>query len=431
MSSSFIFADKGCLPDHIPVPDHQSVVGHRAVTANIRVFTEFAPLKAIIIGFMSDTSGMPLSEEVFQLDDENVIPGKQFSKEVCGRAREILNNVSEALMAKGIHVLRAAELDHRAAYEVCGKLTSGMSTFNARDLIFFYDNFVIETPTPCISRHHEGEALYWILKGLRERGGVWLDSWRTRYDPEAIPMWEAANVMRIGFDLIYQVSVSGNWLGYENFRQFIEGKYNGLVRVHPATLYNGFHIDSTFTVLGFNKKIQKMLVLANPERVTKFNVPALFRGENWAVLLTTEVADHGAEEGYWVSTKWIAQNILCINSELVMMDTKQTALANLLRFYGIDSILVEHEVARTVGGGIHCMSNDFNREEEIDFESILAKDSDSLTVQEKACYFDPGLLMFLQQSGADFREWERVCNEQGRFPNFLTQHLSTAASGAQ
>ena len=61
--------------------------------------------------------------------------------------------------------------------------------------------------------------------------------------------------------------------------------YNGLVRVHPCrNLYNGFHIDTTLCMLGFVKKIGKYVVLVNPVYGKKSNIPAIFRGKNWAVL---------------------------------------------------------------------------------------------------------------------------------------------------
>lgn len=54
-------------------------------------------------------------------------------------------------------------------------------------------------------------------------------------------------------------------------------------------MYNGVHIDTTITVLGFNHKIQKYIVLVNGRLVTPKNMPAIFRGKNWAVLEVHDV----------------------------------------------------------------------------------------------------------------------------------------------
>lgn len=64
----------------------------------------------------------------------------------------------------------------------------------------------------------------------------------------------------------------------------------------------------------------------------------------------------------------------------------------MLKFYGIDMITVPNSVGRTVGGGVHCMTNDYNREEDIDFVKILDTPKELLTNEEGAGYFDPQLL---------------------------------------
>lgn len=69
-------------------------------------------------------------------------------------------------------------------------------------------------------------------------------------------------------------------------KEFFKKKYNGKVRIHPIRkVYNGVHIDTTFTILGFNKKLGKNLVIADAtDTTTPKNMPAIFRGKNWVVL---------------------------------------------------------------------------------------------------------------------------------------------------
>lgn len=65
----------------------------------------------------------------------------------------------------------------------------------------------------------------------------------------------------------------------------MEKRYDHKVRVHPIVdVYEGIHVDTTFTILGYNRKIKKNIVLINGLYVTKHNMPAIFRGENWAVI---------------------------------------------------------------------------------------------------------------------------------------------------
>ncbi len=87
---------------------------------------------------------------------------------------------------------------------------------------------------------------------------------------EAEPAFDAANVLRIGNDLIYQVSCSGNEAGLRWPKNTV-GLFGDL-RVHPLRgLYGGTHIDTTIVLL------RPGLVMLNPERVPRDSVPELFK----------------------------------------------------------------------------------------------------------------------------------------------------------
>ena len=98
-------------------------------------------------------------------------------------------------------------------------------------------------------------------------------------------------------------------------------RYNGIVRVHPAaSLYGGVHIDTTLTLLGFNRKLQKYVVVANPDRVTPSNIPVIFRGKNWVVINSPQMVDVGYEEGFEIASAWIGMNFLVLGPDLVLID---------------------------------------------------------------------------------------------------------------
>lgn len=44
------------------------------------------------------------------------------------------------------------------------------------------------------------------------------------------------------------------------------------------------HIDTSICVLGFNKKVQKYVVFVDGNDAHPRNMPAIFRGKNWAVI---------------------------------------------------------------------------------------------------------------------------------------------------
>jgi hypothetical protein len=162
--------------------------------------------------------------------------------------------------------------------------------------------------------------------------------------------------------------------------------------------------------------------MVNPHRVTKENIPVIFRGKNWMVLETPQLCPHENYNDFYMSSIHIGQNIFVINPHLCLVDEFQTNLINVLKHYGIESLTVPCDVSRPFAGGMHCMTNDFCREEDMDFSKIL--NSDVNTPEELAGYFDPYLLAFLKQEG-DVSDWVEIANKHGIFPTYLTDHISS------
>ena len=127
-------------------------IGMKAVSDRINVFTEFCPIKSIIVGFMSDTSLISSTDAHFEDSNRDIKLGKEYPPEICQRARNFLNEASELLMKRGINVVRAAEIDHRELYEVDGVVSSGFQNFSARDVVFYYHDSAYEVPSPYVSR---------------------------------------------------------------------------------------------------------------------------------------------------------------------------------------------------------------------------------------------------------------------------------------
>ena len=69
------------------------------------------------------------------------------------------------------------------------------------------------------------------------------------------------------------------------------------------------------------------------------------------------------------------------------------------------------------------MTNEYHREEEVDFKGLLKKTDDEVTFEESCGYFDPELLQFLSSHG-DIDEWETIANKHGIFPQYLTDHMT-------
>ncbi|TXI93186.1 MAG: hypothetical protein E6Q33_04425 [Neisseriales bacterium] len=142
----------------------------------------------------------------------------------------------------------------------------------------------------------------------------------------------------MGTDILFLVSKSGSWGCYREFRKLLEQKYQNRVRVHPVCdVYEGVHVDTTICVVGYNKKLEKNLVVVNGTRVNPKNMPAIFRGKNWAILEVFEVdaKNIGYEDFTSNCTEFIVMNFLSLSEDLILMDIDEKRLRKALEFYGI------------------------------------------------------------------------------------------------
>ena len=87
------------------------------------------------------------------------------------------------------------------------------------------------------------------------------------------PAFDAANVLRLGRDLIYLVSSTGNELGGRWLQAILGDQF----RVHfLKDVYYGSHIDSTFVAL------RPGLMLCNPARINDDTLPGILK--QWKVI---------------------------------------------------------------------------------------------------------------------------------------------------
>jgi N-dimethylarginine dimethylaminohydrolase len=187
-------------------------------------------------------------------------------------------------------------------------------------------------------------------------------------------LFEAANTVRIGKDLLYLVSSSGNRKGAKWLQSVLGNDYN----VHVTDkLYRASHLDSTVLC------IRPGLVLLNSKRANKHNLPDLF--DKWDklwfedVAKTTEVEldfqnnvrDKIAQDlkkmGFnsnlsEMSSPWVGMNILSISQDTVLADERQLSLIKLLEKQGLKVKTVKLRHMYTQGGGIHCATLDTVRD---------------------------------------------------------------------
>lgn len=289
--------------------------------------------------------------------------------EVVEEAEEDLNLFAETLQKLGIKVYRPTPADHSMEFSSPDWTTTGWYSFCPRDLLLPLNNAIIECSSPMRARQYETRVYYDYLYQQMQEGVQWIKSPSPvlkddlyQLDDFSLPtvknkeiIWEAPNIVRLGKDLLYQVSNTGTMLGYQWLKTIVEPMG---YKLHLAENFYFFaHFDSTVIPL------RPGLVMFNAERCSPDHYPKIF--EKWDKIFV------GMEDlvapscnlpgGVSPCSPWIGLNLLSINPNLVVIDKDQVPLMKILSKYGIESIPLPARQARSMSGGFHCNTLDVKR----------------------------------------------------------------------
>jgi len=296
------------------------------------------------------------------------IPQGPFPQWIIDETEEDLNGFVAVLKEAGVTVKRPETWPHEAKFSTINWQSEGYYNYCPRDIMLVIGDNIIETPNVMRSRAQESFSYRKMMVEYLKSGAKWysapkpmlLDSLfdvdlskPTPLDHE--PAFDAANVLRMGQDLLYLVSGTGNELG----GQWLQTMLGDDFRVHfLKDVYYGSHIDSTFVAL------RPGLVLCNPGRINEQTLPGIFK--QWEVIYSPPMentagfdADYLAKS---IGSKWIDMNLFSISPDLVVVDRDQTALIKLLEKQGLDVIPHKLRHSKMLGGGYHCVTLDIRRQ---------------------------------------------------------------------
>jgi len=335
---------------------------------------------------------------------------KWFYEEV----EEDLDKLSAILSNLGSKVFRPTPFDYSRRLTSPYWASTSNNSYNVRDLNLVVGNTLIESASPLHSRFFEAQTLYEIWYEYLKDGFNWLCAPKPRLignqivahpgKPEFISpaeeeaykkltngrseilhtlkeseiLFEAANTLRLGKDLLYLESSSGNKLGLNWLRQALGDSY----RVHStSSIYRASHIDSTILAL------KPGLILVNSKRVNESNLPKIF--EKWDKIYFDDVAPTSEAELRFqkeyrdpacqelknlgfdsnlgeMSSPWVGMNVLSFSPNCVLVDARQISLMKILEEKKFTVVPVTMRHIYTQGGGIHCATLDTVRESKLE-----------------------------------------------------------------
>jgi scyllo-inosamine-4-phosphate amidinotransferase 1 len=339
----------------------------------VNVHTEWDPLEEIIVGTAAGaqvpiTDRSLIAAEYADIEDPQQIQTGPFPGHVVEQTEAELEELVDILTGLGVTVRRPGGRDHKSIVSTPAWSTDGFHDYCPRDGFLTIGTSIIESPMVLRSRFLEGFAYKDLFVEYLRSGARWLSAPKPQltddlYVPTAPPgqrlrdlepIFDAANVLRFGTDVLYQVSDSGNMLGARWLQAAVGDQYT----VHPCEgLYPYTHIDSTIAPL------RPGLVLVNPARINDDNMPEFLRG--WDRIVCPELVDTGFIGEFPRGSVWIGMNFLVTGPGQVIVDRRQPDLIRELERHKVEVIPAQLTHARSLGGGFHCVTLDVRRKGEL------------------------------------------------------------------
>lgn len=362
-------------------------------TRIVNSWDEFSPLKHIIIGVPDGTCippNEPASRHKIPFDsDMKGMTGPRSLASVEAAARQ-MDNLCDVVRSHGIKVDRPAPVKWGQRIET--PFFSSDSEFGcmpARDVLLTVGNEILEATMSYRSRWFEYRAYRDILMQywLEDHSFRWEaapkpqlsdDSYKMDYldvhesADEAFrlakvancdfvtkdwhePLFDAADVCRLGKDLFVQNGFTTNLAGIEWLRRHFPDH-----RVHavnfPGDQYP-IHIDATFVPL------RPGLIINNPNRKLPEEQRKIFADNGWEIV-DAATPSHTEPPALCYSSVWLSMNCLVIDDKHIIVEESEVNQIQQMKDYGFDPIPVPFRDAYAFGGGLHCSSADVYREGE-------------------------------------------------------------------
>ena len=363
----------------------------------VNTINEWGKLKEIIVGRVPNKYTIPIvKKRPFTNDDISLInkcSEEVFPKKMLLESQREIENLCKIIKNFGAKVLRPNQEHVGKIYTTPYHHSIGEIVYNARDLVLIVGNKIIECPSQEKYRLFETYGYYDIFQNYFKKGAEWISAPKPRINKKNLIIkkkgnkktqtllnneisFEAANVLKLGKDLLYLVSRSGNKLGAQWLQQVVGREY----KVHLIEgIYGGSHIDSTIMALNPG------LVLINGSRVNKQNCPAILK--NWEKIYFTDIVEtpkkiidfHNKvrKKNYLILKKkglisdinhmassWIGMNFLSLDKNTIVIDEIQVKLIKLLEKMKFNVIPIKFSNSYFLKGGLHCCTLDTIRKSE-------------------------------------------------------------------
>jgi glycine amidinotransferase len=355
----------------------------------VNCWNEWDPLKHVILG-RADGAMVQAPEPAVERDwpDDGFPLGTYgpLPQEMADKANEQLDNFRKILESRGIRVDRPTPLDFSQTVQTPDwKQESMFGCMPPRDVLLIIGNEILEATMSYRSRWYEYLCYRPLLEQyfkedpnmrweaapkprLTERTykkDFWKE-WKTLSESEQLeraknldwaltevePLFDAADMMRLGKDIIFQPSMVSNMAGADWLRRHFPNH-----RIHIMNFKEKaqVHIDSTWIPL------RPGLILHNRERDAVPEQLKMYEINDWEIVECVQPA-HSKKRRLSYCSIWLSINLLVLDPKTVCVEASETAQMDQLDKLGFEVIPVPFYDVAPFGGGLHCSTTDIYRE---------------------------------------------------------------------
>lgn len=354
---------------------------HVGALARVNCHNDWDPLEEIIVGVIDQSC-----TEEWSVARDATVPldraaefrarlvknaGKRRSQtdpQQYASAQRDLDEFVHILEAEGVTVRRPEPFDFSRPYTTPDwTCTGGRSASVPRDVMIVLGDEILESTMCWRSRYFEILAYRSLIKEYFRAGARWTAAPKPRmtgelYDADFVrgrqyvltevePVFDAADILRIGTELFVQKSnVTNDW-GIEWLARQYQGRYN----VHAVEFADerAWHIDATFVPLAPGK------MLVNPDRPIK-HLPEIFVKGGWEMLECPPTSIPITDRDYELQ-KWLHMNILNLDEKRIVVERNEENLIKALKEWGFTPIPCSFRSYYKFGGSFHCATCDVRR----------------------------------------------------------------------
>ena len=353
----------------------------------VNSWNDFDSLRHVIVG-RADFTCIPPTEPA----TEAKIPEDSDMRGLWGprplhtveAANRQLDTLTQALEAKGIRVDRPTPLQWNQAVTTPDFMTGTMfGCMPPRDVLLTVGKEILSAPMSFRCRYWEYLAYHDLMQRYFDEDPEfrWEQAPRPRLTPDAYqvgyfdeitleerlrrtaaldfvttehePLFDAADVLRIGKDLFCQHGLTTNRRGMEWLKRHYPDH-----RVHavnfPGDPYP-IHIDATFVPL------RPGLVMNNPKRPLPAEQRKIFEANDWEIIDAAQPANDKPPPLCY-SSVWLSMNVLVVNHQTVIVEASEVHQMDQLDKLQFEVIPMPFRDAYPFGGGLHCATADVFRE---------------------------------------------------------------------